>query len=138
VVADVPSILITDDDRDFRETLCGVFEPHGFRTYTAADGAEALDVVGREEVHLALFDMHMPRLSGLDAIRHLKQQLHSPLPCILISAEADERLIAEARAVQAFDVLKKPVTRDGVIAVVFNALRTAYDAATWRSVLRTQ
>lgn len=135
MVADVPSILITDDDRDFRETLCGLFEPRGFRTYTAADGAEALEVVRREEVHLALFDMHMPRLTGLEAIRHLKETMHAPLPCILISAEADELLYEQARAAQAFDVLKKPVTRDGVITVVFNALRTAYDATTWRVML---
>lgn len=136
MVADVPSILITDDDRDFRETLCGVFEPRGFRTYTAADGAEALEVVRREEVHLALFDMHMPRLSGLEAIRHLKEQMHASLPCILISAEADEQLFEQARAAQAFDILKKPVTRDCLIAVVFNALRSAYDAATWRTALK--
>jgi FixJ family two-component response regulator len=61
--------------------------------------------------------------------------MHAPLPCILISAEADERLLEQARAAHAFDVLKKPVTRDGVITVVFNALRTAYDAATWKMVL---
>lgn len=134
MVADAPSILITDDDRDFRETLCGVFEPRGFRTLTASDGDEALDVVRREEVHLALFDMHMPRLTGLEAIRLLKQ-FRAPLPCILLSAEADERLVEQARQVNAFDVLKKPVTRDGVIAVVRSALQTAYDATLWRGVL---
>lgn len=134
MVADVPSILITDDDRDFRETLCGVFEPRGFRTLTAGDGQEALDVVRREEVHLALFDMHMPRLTGLEAIRLLKQ-FRALLPCILISAEADERLVEQARQVNAFDVLKKPVTRDGVLTVVRSALQTAYDATTWRGML---
>jgi CheY-like chemotaxis protein len=134
MVADIPSILITDDDRDFRETLCGVFEPRGFRTLTAGDGQEALDVAQREEIHLALFDMHMPRLSGLDAIRLLKQ-FRALLPCILISAEADERLVEQARQVNAFDVLKKPVTRDGVLTVVRSALETAYDASTWRGML---
>lgn len=134
MVANAPSILITDDDRDFRETLCGVFEPRGFRTLTAGDGQEALDVVRREEVHLALFDMHMPRLTGLEAIRLLKQ-FRAFLPCILISAEADERLVEQARQVNAFDVLKKPVTREGVITVVRSALQSAYDATAWRGVL---
>ena len=133
MVADAPSILITDDDRDFRETLQGVFEPRGFRTVTAADGEEALDILQSKLIHLALFDMHMPRLTGLEAIRRLRQ-LHLLLPCILLSAEADERLIAEARAAQAFDVLKKPVTRAGVMNVVRQALQTSYDAETWRGL----
>ncbi len=133
MVADAPSILITDDDRDFRETLQGVFQPRGFHTLTAADGEEALDILQSKLIHLALFDMHMPRLTGLEAIRRLRQ-LHLALPCILLSAEADERLIAEARAAQAFDVLKKPVTRASVMNVVRQALQTSYDADTWRGL----
>jgi len=134
MVADVPSILVTDDDRDFRETLCSVLEPRGFRTLTASDGAEALELLRREEIHLALFDMHMPRLTGLEAIRLLKQ-FRALLPCILISAEADEQLVEQARQVNAYDVLKKPVTRDGVIAVVCSALQSTYSPGSWRSVL---
>lgn len=134
MVADVPSILITDDDRDFRETLCGVFEPRGFRTLEAGDGSEALEIIRRETVHLALFDNHMPRLTGIEAIRLLKQ-FRAVLPCILISAEADDQLIEEARQARVFDVLKKPVTRDGVITVVRTALQTTYDSTDWRNVL---
>lgn len=135
MVADVPSILITDDDRDFRETLQCVFEPRGFRTLTAGDGQEALELVrAGETIHLALFDMHMPRLSGLEAIRLLKQ-FRAMLPCILLSAEADERLVEQARDAQAFDVLKKPVTRQGIITVVSTALQTTYDPLPWPGVL---
>jgi CheY-like chemotaxis protein len=134
VVANVPSLLITDDDLDFRETLRGVFEPRGFHTLTAGDGEEALEILKHETVHLALFDMHMPRLSGLDAIRRLKE-LYQPLPCILLSAEADEQLIFEAKEARAFDVLRKPVTRDRVINVVQLALETSYDFGHWRGIL---
>lgn len=134
MVANAPSILITDDDRDFRETLCGLFEPRGFQTLTAGDGEEALRILESSIVHLALFDMHMPRLTGLEAIRRLKLR-RALLPCILLSAEADERLIEEAREAQAFDVLRKPVTRQGVMTVVHNALQTSYSADAWRDLL---
>lgn len=134
MVANVPSLLITDDDYDFRETLRGVFEPRGFHTLTAGDGEEALEILKHETVHLALFDMHMPRLSGLDAIRRLKQHYDS-LPCILLSAEADELLMAEAREARAFDVLRKPVTRDRVINVVQLALDASYHGDFWRGLL---
>jgi len=54
---EVPSLLITDDDRDFRETLRSVFEPR-FRTLLASDGQQALDILHEQEVHLLLLDMH--------------------------------------------------------------------------------
>src|SRR5580698_4020915 len=98
-----PSILITDDDHDFRETLRIVFEPRGFRTLLAGDGEEALDIVRDQEVHLLLLDMHMPRLSGLETIRRVKQ-FRSRLPCILLSAALDEALIRQAEIAQAFSV----------------------------------
>lgn len=130
MVADLPSLLITDDDPSFRETLQGLFEHRGFRTYAACDGEEALKIVRRETVHLALFDMHMPRLSGLDAIRRLKE-FHLEFPCILLSAEADDHLIAEAREAHVFDVLRKPVSRDRVINVVQMAMDAGYGPGMW-------
>ena len=120
-----PSILITDDDHDFRETLRIVFEPRGFRTLLAGDGEEALDILRDQEVHLLLLDMHMPRLSGLETIRRVKQ-FRSRLPCILLSAALDELLIQQAQMAEAFSVLSKPVSRVQITSVVEMALRHAY------------
>ncbi|MFO0884350.1 MAG: response regulator [Pirellulales bacterium] len=125
-----PSILITDDDRDFRETLGGLFEPRGFRTFLAGDGEEALDIIRREQVHLALFDMHMPRLTGLEAMRRLRElELQAPihsLPCILISAALDPMIVQEAREQNVFTVLAKPIGVREVTAAVHKALEQAY------------
>ncbi len=120
-----PSILITDDDRDFRETLRGVFEPRGFRTLVAADGEEAVEIVRLERVHLLLTDMHMPRMTGLEAIRRVKQ-FSRVIPCILISAELDEMLAEEARKAEAFSVLPKPVRFRDVTGAVNDALEVVY------------
>ncbi|HEX4591244.1 MAG TPA: response regulator, partial [Gemmataceae bacterium] len=59
------SILITDDDRDSRETLRDIVAPEGYRTILAASGEEALEIFHDEPVHVVLLDMHMPRLTGL-------------------------------------------------------------------------
>src|SRR5262249_56056961 len=67
-----PRLLITDDDRDFRETLAGVLADRGFETLQAGDGEEALKIVCRHEVHLLLLDMQMPRLNGLDTIERMR------------------------------------------------------------------
>ena len=67
-----PSLLITDDDRAFRETLREVFEPRGFHTITAADGNEALSIVHKTDVHLVLLDLQMPGITGIEAARRVK------------------------------------------------------------------
>ena len=124
-----PSILITDDDLQFRETLRSVFEPRGFRTLLAGDGEEALRIVGNgEDLHLILLDMHMPKLTGLETLKRIKQ-VRSLMPCILLSADIDDKLIREARLAEAFSVLSKPVSRALITDTVQEALRRTYN---WR------
>ena len=69
MLIETPSLLITDDDPGFRETLRVVFEPRGFRTLLAGDGEEALQIVHQEQVHVVLLDVHMPKLTGLETLR---------------------------------------------------------------------
>lgn len=125
VAVEIPSILITDDDRDFRETLSSVFEPRGFRTLLAPDGLEALRIVRCEQVHVVLCDMHMPRINGLEVVRELKA-FDATLPCILISAAMDLELIDAARRADVFGHLSKPVSFRDVTEHVSRALRTTY------------
>jgi CheY-like chemotaxis protein len=126
MLASPPTLLITDDDRDFRETLQNIFEPRGFQTVLASDGREALDVLQCQRVHLMLLDMHMPRLTGLETLR-LVRQLSSPLPCILISAGLNPTLIEQARQAKAYSVLSKPVGFRELTSVVNLALREVYN-----------
>ena len=126
-----PRLLITDDDRDFRETVAGLLSDRGFDTLQAGDGEEALDLVGRFEVHLLLLDMHMPRLSGLETIEQLKRrELTVAVPWILISGSLDEGTIARARAAAAFSILPKPVRLPELTGAVAGALEQAYG---WRA-----
>lgn len=117
-------VLIADDDAGFRETLQCILEPH-FAIISVPSAEEAIEVVEHERIHLALFDMHMHLLTGLDALI-LVQQLHAGLPCILITADLTEQLAAAARAAQAYDVMKKPVSRRDLLAKVCTALRDRY------------
>jgi len=128
MVISAPSLLITDDDADFRETVRGVFEPRGFRTLTAGDGEEALEIVHTQEVHLVLLDVHMPKLTGIEVLRLLKQ-FKALLPCILLSARLDEWIIEQARRAHAFSVLSKPVTLQQLTGAVHQALERTYN---WR------
>jgi len=119
------SILITDDDSDCRDALRAIVEPEGFRTILASSGEEALDIVREEEVHLALFDMHLPRMTGLEALETLRA-MNALLPCILVTADANEVVIRQAFKLRAYSVIPKPVNRNVVLYTVVRALVRVY------------
>jgi CheY-like chemotaxis protein len=119
------SLLITDDDPSARETLREIFEPVGYRTYLAGSGEEAIDIVRRQDVHLALMDMNMPTLTGLETVE-IVRQMKGVMPTILISAEADDALLRKALSAHVFCVLAKPVSRHAVIYVVSRAIEKFY------------
>ncbi|MBV8137476.1 MAG: response regulator, partial [Deltaproteobacteria bacterium] len=78
------------------------------------------------DVHLALMDMHLPRLSGLETIA-IVRQIKGLLPTILISADLDENLLRRALSEHAFCVLAKPVNKHIVIYVANKALKKYYN-----------
>jgi CheY-like chemotaxis protein len=119
------SILITDDDQGCREALRSIMEPEGFRTYLAASGEEALDIVREESVHLALLDMNMPTLTGLETLQ-LVRQINTVLPCILVTAEASDVLMRQALNARAYSVIAKPVSKQVVLYTVVRALLRVY------------
>ena len=119
------SILITDDDRPCREALRDIMEAQGYRTLLASCGEEALDIVTGESVHLALLDMYMPTLNGLETLRMLRQ-VHALMPCILVTADITDRLIQQAQQARAYSVIPKPVSKNVVLYTVVRALVRAY------------
>jgi len=119
------SILITDDDAGCREALRDIFEPEGFHTLLASSGEEALDIVRDEAVHVALLDMHMPRLSGLETLG-LVRQVNNVLPCILVTGDSNEMLMRQAFRARVYSVIPKPVSKNVVLYTVVRALVRAY------------
>lgn len=119
------TILITDDDTGCRESLREIVEHEGYRTHLAGSGEEALDIVREEPVHLALLDMHLPAMSGLETLQ-LVHQFNQLLPCILVTARPDEKLLRQAFRARAYSVIPKPVSKHVVLYTVVRALRV-YD-----------
>jgi len=120
------AILIADDDRGTRESLGEVLHRQGFRTVLAADGGEAVEIVQVEMIHLVLFDMHMPRLTGLEAWAVVRQTLNRALPAVLMTADATNDLIRQAFLAQVFSVIPKPVSTNLVLHTLTRALAKVY------------
>lgn len=119
------SILITDDDLAVRESLRAIFEPAGFQLHLAESGEQAIDIAERQEIHLVLMDMNLPRLTGIETMAILRQ-IKGLLPMILISGEQDDHLLRQALQADAFCVLSKPVSRNVVVYVVSRAFEKFY------------
>lgn len=119
------SILVADDDLAARDTMREIIEPQGFHTLLAADGAEALEIVQHELIHVALFDVHMPKLTGLETLQMIRQ-FNALLPVILVTADSSEGLMRQAFQAHAYSVIPKPVNRNIVLHTLTRCLGRTY------------
>jgi CheY-like chemotaxis protein len=123
------SILITDDDVDCRESLREIVELQGFHTLLATCGEEAIDIVRGGVVHLALFDMYMPSMTGLEVLQVVRQ-FNARLPAILVTGDATEAVVRQAYLHQVYSVIPKPISKNVVLYTVLRALTRFYGIVT--------
>jgi len=119
------SVLIADDDPSNRDALREIVEPEGYRTVLASSGEEALDLIREESVLLALFDMHMQRMTGVEAVE-IVHQMNAVLPCILVTADPNEEVLRQAFRVHVYSVIPKPVSRNILLYTMVRALMKVY------------
>lgn len=111
------TILIADDDRLLRESLSDVLTGMGCRTWQAGDGQGAIRILSQDRCDLLLSDVDMPDMTGFQLLDWVRG--HPPAPAtVLMSARADQRLDAEARAGGAMALLPKPVAISALTALV--------------------
>ena len=107
-----PRILICDDERGVRESLKLILERE-YHLAFATNGQEALEHLERQEADLAILDIKMPQLNGLEALRALKQ-LRPGLRILMITGYESGDVAAEAIQLGADDYLTKPFERGKV------------------------
>lgn len=118
-------LLIVDDDSGFREALRVILEPC-FELVEAECGEEAIAIIEYQPVDIALLDMHMRELTGLETLRVIKT-VNESAPCILITADVTTELVRDAEDAEAFSVLSKPVTKSQLVETVHTAMTDVYD-----------
>ena len=115
------NILICDDDRDIVSALEIYLKSEGYQTFAAYNGTEALDIVEREDIHLALMDVMMPGMDGLRATAKLREG-HN-LPIILLTAKSEDTDKVLGLNIGADDYVTKPFNPVEVMARVRSQLR---------------
>ena len=121
-----PRILVTDDDRVWREGLREAFEPRGYETLEAESGEEAIELVERGRPHVLILDIHLPHMSGIETLRIIRQETGADLPTIIVSSQVSDEVMAEALALHAFTVMSKMVGIHGLLRSVSKVLERYY------------
>ena len=113
-------ILVADDEPHIGRIIKMKLEQGPFRVTLAYDGQEALDLInGDEVIDLALLDLMMPKLSGLDVLKEIRQQERfKDLPCIILTAGGDAKHERDALALGATQFLTKPFSPKKLYALV--------------------
>ena len=114
-------VLLVEDDDDMRALLAEALRHDDFDVIEAIDGNALLDalLVDPGAYHVVVADVNLPELSGIDALAIAHLMNEAPLPdVLLVTAEPDERLLADARVAGAVGVLHKPLDLDDLRLVV--------------------
>lgn len=119
------NILIAEDDNDIANLLKLYFECEGYTVYCAVDGSEALNITANKNINLAVLDIMMPRINGLEVIKKLRA--NSNIPIIIISAKDLDIDKILGLSLGADDYLTKPFNPLEVVARVKSVLRRAYE-----------
>jgi CheY-like chemotaxis protein len=121
----MPRLLLAEDDRDLRELLCAVLESEGCSVVAVANGREAIDQlrVGNR-FDAAIFDVRMPVMTGLDALREARR-LGVVVPILLVTSFGDQELHERAIALGAARVMDKPLAPEELREAVRELTRAA-------------
>ncbi len=110
-------ILVVDDERAIRDLLSEALREAGYEVFSAAGGKEASAIVREENVQIAICDIKMPEMDGLELLRHIRD-VSPETVVILITAYASVDTAVNALRSGAFDYILKPLIFEDIIAKI--------------------
>jgi two-component system response regulator ChvI len=117
----MPTIALVDDDRNILTSVSIALESEGYRIQTYTDGASALDGLRQNPPDLAIFDIKMPRMDGMELLRRFRQK--SDLPVIFLTSKDEEIDELFGLKMGADDYIAKPFSQRLVVERVKAVLR---------------
>ena len=113
------NILVCDDDREIVDAIEIYLSQDGYKIYKAYDGEQAIQILDKEDIHLLIMDIMMPRLDGIRAT--LKIREYSSIPIIILSAKSEDTILG--LNIGADDYICKPFNPLELVARVKSNLR---------------
>ncbi|MFS0863007.1 response regulator [Fredinandcohnia sp. 179-A 10B2 NHS] len=106
-------ILIVDDQYGIRILLNEVFHKEGYKTFQAANGVQAIDIVQKHSPDLVLLDMKIPGMDGIEILKRLKK-IDPEIRVIIMTAYGELDMIQEAKDLGAITHFAKPFDIDEI------------------------
>lgn len=120
-IMEMNHILIVEDDKDIREGVGIYLKSQGYEVFMASDGIEGLETLEREDIHLAIVDIMMPRMDGITMTMKLREK--HDFPVIMLSAKSEEVDKVMGLNIGADDYVTKPFTPMELMARVNSQMR---------------
>lgn len=118
-------LVLAEDDDALRETVAEILSA-AFEVVATTCAEEAVETLAEEPADLALFDVQMGSMSGLDAVRVVRLRYELQLPCLLMTARSDAAVRQEAARWGVSDLIEKPFARLRLIETVATTMAVAY------------
>ena len=115
------NILVCDDDKEIVDAIEIYLSQDGYKIYKAYDGEQAIQILDKEEIHLLIMDIMMPKLDGIRAT--LKIREYSSIPIIILSAKSEDADKILGLNIGADDYICKPFNPLELVARVKSNLR---------------
>jgi len=118
---DMYHVLVVEDDEQIRDGIEIYLKSQGYKVFKAGDGVEGLEVIRREEIHLAIVDVMMPRMDGIHMVIQLRKEYDFPV--LMLSAKSEEVDKIMGLNMGADDYVTKPFQPLELLARVNSHLR---------------
>lgn len=113
------TILIVDDARSMRGLVVMTLQSAGYEVLEACDGADAINRIKGQRVHMVISDLNMPNMNGIELIKALKADpQYKFLPIVMLTTESEELKMNEGRSAGAKAWIVKPFKPDVILKVV--------------------
>ena len=100
------NLLVVEDDKMIREGICEFLSEFGYKTYQAEDGKQAISIFENNEINLAILDIQLPYINGLEVLKKIRET--SDIPAIMLTAFSDEEYKINAFTSLADGYIEKP------------------------------
>lgn len=118
---EVNHVLVVEDDKEIRQGVKIYLKSKGYEVIEAKDGIEGLEIIEKEDIHLAIVDVMMPRMDGITMVMKLREK--HDFPVIFLSAKSEEVDKIMGLDMGADDYVTKPFTPMELLARVNSQLR---------------
>ncbi|MEW6671285.1 MAG: response regulator [Thermodesulfobacteriota bacterium] len=126
-------VLIVEDDPNLLERLREELKKYvgQFETLTAANGAEALEVLKKERISVLITDLDMPRMNGMELLAHMRRH-HPQVPCVVMTETENPEISTRAATDSVLGCIPKPVDANMLFTLIMEGLERLDEGMFWR------